>query len=541
MFRIILLAIIISFPFLSPSCNGTPTEHSILHKDTLPVPRRMATDESIPGNFSSQSSLHFDSTDLVLFLKKYDSLRVFRKDLTAFYQQRNYAYAWFDDQGLIEQTSVLYNRVMHIEEEGLPKQLPYLNTYKHLMGGEDSLDADIKADPEKELMITAQYLAFARKAWTGLPESESRKMQWYLPRKKVDYHKFLDSLVGSIQSGQTMEEPVYGQYNLLKNYLKRFQNIEEKGTWLTIKADKKKYQQGDSSVVIKTIRKKLFLAGDLKEDNGSPIFDYTLMLGVKNYQQRYGLKEDGIVGQSLLKEMNAPLSKRIQQIIVNMERCRWIDNDPPGNHLVVNIPQFKLLVYENDSLMWSCNVVVGKEIHKTAIFQGTVRFIVFSPYWNVPSSILNKEIMPKLKRNPHYLESQDMEWYDGRLRQRPGPENALGKVKFLFPNNFKMYLHDSPSKSLFDQEKRTFSHGCIRVAEARKLALYLLRNDKNWPESKIDDAMNSRKEQTVTLKEPIPVSIVYFTAWVDQQGRINFRDDIYQRDSRLMDAIFAKK
>lgn len=535
------MAIIISFPFFSPSCNGTPTDHSILQKDTLPVSRRMATDESIPGNFSSQSSLHFDSTDLVLFLKKYDSLRVFRKDLTAFYQQRNYAYAWFDDQGLIEQTSVLYNRVMHIEEEGLPKQLPYLNTYKNLMGGEDSLDADIKADPEKELMITAQYLAFARKAWSGLPESESRKMQWYVPRKKVDYNKFLDSLVGSIQSGQTIEEPVYGQYNLLKNYLKRFQNIEKKGTWLTIKADKKKYQQGDSSVVIKSIRKKLFLAGDLKEDNGSPIFDYTLMLGVKNYQQRHGLKEDGIVGQSLLTEMNAPLSKRIQQIIVNMERCRWIDDDPPGNHLVVNIPQFKLLVYENDSLMWSCNVVVGKEIHKTAIFQGTVRYIVFSPYWNVPSSILNKEIMPKLRRNPHYLESQDMEWYDGRLRQRPGPDNALGKVKFLFPNNFKMYLHDSPSKSLFEQEKRTFSHGCIRVAEARKLALYLLRNDKNWPESKIDDAMNSRKEQTVTLKEPIPVSIVYFTAWVDQQGRINFRDDIYQRDSRLMDAIFVKK
>jgi len=501
----------------------------------------MATDESIPGNFSSQSSLQFDSTDLVLFLKKYDSLRVFRKDLTAFYQHRNYAYAWFDDKGLIEQTSVLYNRVMHIEEEGLPKQLPYLNTYKYMMGGEDSLDADIKADPEKELMITAQYLAFARKAWTGLPESESIKMQWYVPRKKVDYNKLLDSLVGSIQSGQTIEEPVYGQYNLLKNYLKRFQNIEKKGTWFTIKADKKKYQQGDSSAVIKSIRKKLFLAGDLKEDNGSPIFDYTMMMGVKNYQQRYGLKEDGIVGQSLLKEMNAPLSKRIQQIIVNMERCRWMDNDPPGNHLVVNIPQFQLLVYENDSLVWSCNVVVGKEIHKTAIFQGTVRYIVFSPYWNVPTSILNKEIMPKLKRNPHYLESQDMEWYDGRLRQRPGPDNALGKVKFLFPNNFKMYLHDTPSKSLFQEEKRTFSHGCIRVAEARKLALYLLRNDKNWPESKIDDAMNSRKEQTVTLKDPIPVSIVYFTAWVDQQGRINFRDDIYQRDSRLMDAIFAKK
>jgi L,D-transpeptidase YcbB len=211
MFRIILLVIIISFPFFSASCNGTPSDHSIIQKDTLPVSRRMATDEALPGNFSSQSSLQFDSNALVLFLKKYDSLQVFRKDLKAFYQHRHYAYAWFDDKGLIEQTSVLFNRVTHIEEEGLPKQLPYLNIYKQMMVGEDSLNADIKADPETELMITAQYLAFARKAWTGLPETESIKMQWYLPRKKVDYNQLLDSLVGSIQSGHTMEEPVYGQ------------------------------------------------------------------------------------------------------------------------------------------------------------------------------------------------------------------------------------------------------------------------------------------------------------------------------------------
>jgi L,D-transpeptidase YcbB len=533
---------IIACCWVLQSCNGNSAEkNNPPGKDTIPPKNARYIDQSLPGNFSSQSILHFDSIALIDFIKKYDSLRPFKNELVSFYRNRNYAYAWFDDQGLIEQSADLYNRILHLEEEGLPRQQPYLNTFMYMMGGDDSLNLTQKEEPEKEIMLTAQYLAYARKAWTGLPESASREMAWHIPRKKIDYKKYLDSLLSSTEDATVMQEPVYYQYNLLKKYLKRFQEVEKKGTWLIIKSDKKKYQQGDTAQVIKSIRKKLFLAGDLDLDSGSPVFDQSMKEAVKKFQHRYGLKEDGIVGQTILKEMNAPLSKRMQQIIVNMERCRWMNNDPTGNFLLVNIPQFQLLVYEHDSLVWACNVVVGKEIHKTAIFQGTVRYIVFSPYWNVPSSILNKEIMPAVRRNPNYLESHDMEWHDGRLRQRPGPENALGKVKFLFPNNFKMYLHDSPSKSLFEQEKRTFSHGCIRVAEARKLALYLLRDDKNWPESKIDNAMNSRKEQTVTLKEPIPVSIVYFTAWVDQEGRINFRNDIYQRDSRLMEALFAKK
>ena len=524
------------------SCSGNCTEQQAGKiKDTIPPPRIHQQDRSVPGNFSAQSSIRFDSAAIPAFLRKYDSLSTFRKELISFYKNRNYAYAWFDNEGLIEQSADLYNRILTIEEEGLPRQQPYLNKYMNMMGGEDNLSLSQSAEPEKELMMTAQYFAYARKVWTGIPESESKKMQWYVPRKKIDYNQYLDSLLQEKEDTAVIPEPVYFQYNLLKKYLNRFREIEKKGTWITIKADKKKYHPGDSSKVILDIRKKLFLAGDLHIDSKSPVFDQLLAQAVKKYQHRYGLKEDGIVGTSLLKEMNAPLSIRMQQIIVNMERCRWVDNNPSGNYLVVNIPQFQLMAFENDSLIWTCNVVVGKEIHKTAIFQGRMKYIVFSPYWNVPNSILNKEIMPAVKRNPNYLANHDMEWFDGRLRQLPGPNNSLGKVKFLFPNNFNMYLHDSPAKSLFEQEKRTFSHGCIRVAEARKLALHLLRNDKNWPESRIDEAMNSRKEQFVTLKNQVPVSIVYFTAWVDHEGRINFRDDIYHRDSRLMDAIFAKK
>ena len=371
---------------------------------------------------AAQTILRFDSAAIPAFLRKYDSLGTFRKELLSFYKNRNYAYAWFDSEGLIEQSADLYNRILHIEEEGLPRQQPYLNKYMSIMGGEDSLSLLQSLDPEKELMMTAQYFAYARKVWTGLPESESKKMQWYVPRKKIDYNQFLDSLLHEKEDSALIPEPVYFQYNLLKKYLNRFREIEKKGTWLTIKADKKKYQLGDSAKVIQDIRKKLFLAGDLSIDSKSPVFDQLLVQAVKKYQHRYGLKEDGIVGTSLLKEINAPLSIRMQQIIVNMERCRWVDNDPSGNYLIVNIPQFKLMAYENDSLIWSCNVVVGKEVHKTAIFQGRMKYIVFSPYWNVPTSILNKEIMPAVQRNPNYLASHDMEWFDGQITSVAWPQ-----------------------------------------------------------------------------------------------------------------------
>jgi murein L,D-transpeptidase YcbB/YkuD len=392
-----------------------------------------------------------------------------------------------------------------------------------------------------ELMITAQYFHYAKDAWAGISESKSMALDWYLPRKRLGYDVLLDSMLNSLSDGRPIQEPVNPQYALLRGYLKRFREIEKNGTWFTIMADKSGYRLGDTGRAVAEIRRKLFLAGDLERDDGSGTFDAALEEGVKRYQARYGLTPDGKVGRAVLQEMNEPLSKRIRQIVVNMERARWVGPEPPGDHLVVNIPQFELMVYRNDSLMWTCRVVVGKEANKTAIFQGQLKYVVFSPYWNVPSSILNKEIMPKLRRNPGYLASQHMEWNGNGVRQKPGPWNALGRVKFLFPNSYSMYLHDTPSKSLFEQDKRAFSHGCIRVSEPRRLALHLLQDDPDWPASRIDEAMESGREQYATLKKGLPVSILYFTAWVDGKGRIHFRDDVYKRDERVMEMIFSKK
>ena len=184
-------------------------------------------------------------------------------------------------------------------------------------------------------------------------------------------------------------------------------------------------------------------------------------------------------------------------------------------------------------------VVVGRVGNNTMMFNGDLNQVIFAPYWNVPASIIEKEINGKIARNPNYLNNMHMERVGNGIRQKPGPGNALGKVKFIFPNSFNMYFHDTPSKSLFSEDKRAFSHGCIRLSEPQKMAEWLLRNDSKWPTDKIVEAMNQTKETPVRLKDPIPVFIIYYTAWVDNDGNLNFRDDVYQHDREVMSKMFS--
>jgi murein L,D-transpeptidase YcbB/YkuD len=222
-----------------------------------------------------------------------------------------------------------------------------------------------------------------------------------------------------------------------------------------------------------------------------------------------------------------------------MERLRWmpVDTSSSGEFILVNIPEYKLHYFENRKDAWSCNVVVGRPATKTVIFSGKMQYVVFSPYWNVPPSIINKEIKPGMKRNPNYLAAHNMEWNGGRVRQKPGPSNSLGLVKFLFPNSNNIYLHDTPSKSLFERESRAFSHGCIRVSKPRDLAIRVLRRNPEWTPDKIDAAMHAGKEKYVTLTKTIPVYIGYFTAFLDADGQLSFRTDVYKRDDRMLQML----
>lgn len=534
----LIAATLLSFCFVQLiSCsNGKTAEYNNESRDT--IPHFTEKDITIPGNFSDQRALTFDKKLVDSFLLRYPKLKAYKKDIDTFYNKRNFSFAWYDKNGLIEQAANLYNRMENISAEGLPDSIPYKDAFTELMKN-NALDSTNTANEYTELMLTAQYFVYARNVWSGLDANKIKQLDWYLPRKTVSYDLLLDSLL----SGKNILDtaPIYRQYALLKDKLKKYRDIEKQGGFPKIKTDKKSYKQGDSAATVATIRKFLFATGDLSNDNGSAVFDTTLTIAVKNFQHRYGEKEDGVVGPAVIKQMNIPISNLLETIIVNMERSRWVPVNLVSNYVVVNIPAYKLYVYENDTVAFSMNVVVGQPAHKTVIFNGAIKYIVFSPYWNVPSSILKNEVLPAIKRNPNYLASHNMEWYSNGVRQKPGPNNSLGLVKFLFPNSYDIYLHDTPAKSLFGESSRAFSHGCIRISEPQRFAEYLLRNDPSWNKQKIVAAMNSGKEQYVTLKQTVPVFIAYFTAWVDREGRLNFRDDVYGRDKRLADMMLTKK
>lgn len=222
-----------------------------------------------------------------------------------------------------------------------------------------------------------------------------------------------------------------------------------------------------------------------------------------------------------------------------MERSRWLPQEfsTADEKLLVNIPAFHLDYYRDGEIILESEVVVGSEMTKTVIFDGEISYLAFSPYWNIPQSIIKNEVIPGMERDENYLKNRNMEWNDGQVRQLPGGNNSLGLVKFMFPNSNSIYLHDTPAKSLFKNEDRARSHGCIRVAKARDLAIAMLDKDKEWNQKKIDAAMHAGKESTYELKKKIPVYIGYFTAWVDKNGEINFYDDVYKRDNKLAELL----
>lgn len=501
---------------------------------------------SIAGNFSSQTKITFDSLEINGFLQQYPEFNKFAESIRTFYSNRNMAFAWFDKDGLIEHAANLTDRVLNLEHEGVNKETPYKQSLDSLLYAGNSGKFSAASKIRLELMLTAQYFAFADIVWEGMDTSVLKEVDWHLPRKKVSYEEYLDSILAA-DPAQLMENKllVNRQYGLLRVYLQKYKDLEARTNWIEINSSKS-LNPGDSSELVGQIKQKLFDLGDLKQNDGNLIYDTDLENAVKNFQLRHGLKDDGIAGKGTIAEMNVPIHKRIEQVIVNMERSRWVPVSQNSDYLLVNIPEFKLHVNSADKLLWSCNVVVGKDIHKTVVFSGELKYVVFRPYWNIPKSIVKNEVLKDMARNKNYLNQHNMEitgYRDGLpvIRQKPGVSNSLGLVKFLFPNSYNIYLHDTPAKSLFNESERAFSHGCIRVSEPIKLAQFLLRNNSNWNTEKIKTAMNTGSEKTITLDDQVSVFIVYFTAFVDREGKINFRKDIYGRDRRLAEMMITKK
>lgn len=316
----------------------------------------------------------------------------------------------------------------------------------------------------------------------------------------------------------------------LEKEIIRYQHIESKGGWNKIQWKKRTIQLGDSNELVKLVRKRLGATNETNTKDTSSIYDQQLGEDIIGFQTRNGLKPDGKIGLATLNALNVTVQERIRQIKVNLERCLQLPENFGDKYILVNIPAFELIAMKKNTPVFSSKIVIGKSSNKTAIFKGTMQYVVFAPYWNIPKSIMYKEILPAIAKHPGYLEENQMEWFDGKIRQRPGPWNALGGVKFIFPNAYHIYMHDTPAKTLFNEITRAFSHGCIRIEDPVNMALFLLEDQKEWNREKVIEAMNKEKETVVFLKEKTMVYIIYFTAFIDEKGKLHFRKDIYGRD-----------
>lgn len=308
-------------------------------------------------------------------------------------------------------------------------------------------------------------------------------------------------------------------------------HIEAEKKWIIIPKIKKNLEIGDSSNAIIRIKKNLKKIGDYASLDSNTAFNEELKLAVLNFQKRFGMEQNGIINNALISRINTSIYYILKQIEASIKTISELAIIGESDFIYVNIPAFHLQVFKNNLPQIEMKVIVGKHKSKTPTFNTKLTAVVVCPYWNVPKSIQQKEILPLLKKNPNYLKKHDMEWSYGKIRQRPGPTNSLGRIKFLIPNRHSIFLHDTPVKNLFEKRVRMFSHGCIRLNDARKLALYLMQQDNNqWDTVKLENTILENMEKKIEVKAPLPVYVSYLTAWVDEKGKLQIRDDIYGKN-----------
>lgn len=485
------------------------------------------------------NNLFLDSMDVVNFISKNQLPQDTARRMTSFYNTRNYEFAWFSSDGLSEQAmgfASLLNLSGDTSKE-VEKLQKRLNAY---LGDDDGIGKPSKNIIRDEMLLTQNFIEYALAHFdSGYVKQD--EIENFVPFMKVDPLDEADSILQKRNKDKKYFIEINEPYKLLMAELTRYTALAKGNEWLVVDP-KKPYKKGKSGEGVRAMKVNLYLAGDLKDLDTSLVFDDSLEAGIKHFQQRIGQTPTGKPGEQFFKMINTTPKEMVKKILINMNRMRWQPLELPGRLLKVNIPAFVLHVFEDGKEVFQMPVVVGKEGHSTVLFSDKLTTIVFSPYWNVPESIVKNEIMPAMEKDPDYLQKNNMETTGQRnglpvIRQTPGPANSLGKVKFLFPNSFNIYFHDTPAKSLFKRDERAYSHGCIRLAEPERLANWLLKDDSKWTPEKIDQAMNSGNNQFVSLKNPASVMITYYTAWVDGNG-LNIRDDIYGHDADVMKKWF---
>jgi murein L,D-transpeptidase YcbB/YkuD len=529
----ITLFIITSIFFIG--CNQNRTQ-----RDAHKISNR---DYSI-NKHNSYNDIFLDSAAVENYISKNVLPDSVARRIRSFYNTRNYEFAWFSSNGLSEQ-AMGFSSLLNFTGDTSAKQKNLHKIMDNLLDNERlTISANSPSIIKTELLLTENLIDYSIANFEK-DNVNRTDLERFIPFKKADPIEMADSLLNKKNKGEKYFSELNEPYKLLSEQLKKYLDIAKKGGWPTIKLEPRLFKNGASSPGFISLKKMLTLWGDLPQKDTSKLFNENLRNGIRNFQTRFGFTPDGKVTQQLLAETRIPVIERIKEILINMNRMRWMPQKPEGKLIIVNIPEFTLHIYEGKNEVLSMPVVVGKEGHNTTLFSDKLTTIVFSPYWNVPPSIVKDEIVPAMAKDTSYLTAHDMEITGNEnglpvVRQKPGAQNSLGKVKFLFPNTFNIYFHDTPAKSLFDKDVRAYSHGCIRLSQPEKMAAYLLKDNSKWTTENINAAMNSGKEQNVALKEPVPVFITYYTAWVDEKGVFNFRDDIYENDKDIAKKMFRK-
>jgi L,D-transpeptidase YcbB len=389
--------------------------------------------------------------------------------------------------------------------------------------------------------------------------------------RKYDLAEFLKDHVvpaGDVPAVLAQVEPPYPGYRRTLQALQTYMELASKDDGEQLPTTKKPIVPGDAYPGVPRLTRLLRLVGDLPSNADvpadPPVYQGVLVEAVKNFQRRHGRDPNGRIDAQTLADLNVPLSRRVQQMRWTLERWRWLPDSYSKAPIVANIPEFRVRAYDKDfNVGVTMNVVVGKSYgHNTPVFTETMKYVIFRPYWEVPYSITRSEMIPHILRDPDYLAKNELEVVDARqnvvaagtvssdvltqlragklfIRQKPGPKNALGLVKFLFPNSYNVYMHDTPAPELFARSRRDFSHGCIRLEKPADLAAWVLRDNPGWTPERIRAAMKGAQSQQVNLVNPIPVLIVYATVIVLEDGLVHFYDDIYGHDASL-EKVLAK-
>jgi L,D-transpeptidase YcbB len=458
-----------------------------------------------------------------------------------FYQRNSWQPAWLDNGRVPAPLQDLVRELRRAEEHGLDPAAYHLEAIDVLIARTLTGAATIEERLALELLATDAFLLYAGHLVSGRVDPATLISNWCIAGRREDLVGALQTAVHEHSPADVLRRlaPQHRDYRRLQNALAAYRMIAGRGGWEPIDAGSA-LRRGDAGPRVAQLRSRLRITGEYSagNDRDDSHFDEALEAAVRRFQRRHGLDVDGIVGGETLRALNFPLSRRIGQIIANLERWRWLPSSLGERHLIVNIASFSLEIVEKDQVVLAMKTVVGTEYQKTPVFSSRITHVILDPYWNVPASIARNELRPRFQADPGYAAKNHYEVLpDGRIRQRPGPWNALGRVKFHLPNDFSVYLHDTPSTAGFARSVRAFSHGCIRLGQPLDLAEYLLRDDPRWDRSAIEAATGRGRQTEIAVRQPLPVHILYWTAWVGRDGEIEFRNDLYGRDEPLLKSL----